>query len=66
MTLDREPNTRPLLVALIARKKPQDFERWGLRWLVCYITEGCEQIEDAADVASLLEELAREPRVIES
>lgn len=53
------------LLALIARKKPQDFERWALRWLARYVTEGCQRIEDAADVASLLEELAYEPTAIQ-
>jgi hypothetical protein len=53
------------LVALIAVKKPEDFDRWALRWLARYVTEGCQRIEDAADVASLLEELARDPTVIE-
>jgi hypothetical protein len=53
------------LVALAARKRPQDFEPWALRWLARYITEGCKRIEDAADVAALLEELASEPAVIE-
>jgi hypothetical protein len=37
------------LVALIALKKPQEFERWALRWLARYAAEGCERVEDAAD-----------------
>lgn len=53
------------LLALTARRKPHDFERWALRWLARYVTEVCQRIEDAADVASLLEELACEPTVIE-
>jgi hypothetical protein len=53
------------LVAPIALKKPEGFDRWALRWLARYAAEGCARIEDAAEVASLLEELAREPTVIE-
>jgi hypothetical protein len=53
------------LLGLIAVKRPEDFDRWALRWLARYVTERCQGIEDAADVASLLEELAREPAVVE-
>jgi hypothetical protein len=54
------------LLALIAVKRPKDFERWALRWLARYVTEACQRIEDVADVACLLEELAREPAAIET
>ena len=36
-----------------------------LRWLAGYATEGRQRIEDAADLASLLEELAGKPTVVE-
>lgn len=36
-----------------------------LRWLAGYAREGRQRIENAADVASLLEELARKPTVVE-
>jgi hypothetical protein len=66
-------NGRPIPLALalrflplVATQSPSEFDAWATRWLVRWLGEtGAPTAEGAAEVASMLAELPREPGVVD-